>query len=427
MRTTTKVTGVIAAIAMLGGCATPDYQKPAAEAPAPPAAQRQAQAQLAAPVDSAKILKRKIAIGRFSNETRYGRTFVRSDTGDPLGKQTSDMLAARLVESGSFLVFERPDLDKLIKEQKYSGAGDIIGVDTLILGAVTEFGRSTVTRGGLLSSTKMQKVEAKVEIRLADPRNGHVFFSASGRGESSSEAGEVFGFGSQADYDASLNDKAIGAAISDVMNGLVTKLKEKPWRTDILKVEGSRLYISGGVRQGLRPGDLLGVMRPGERIKSGQTGFTVALPSAEIATIKVVEDDGMSDADMVHAADPAHLGGLFGADTVLYITIEKWAAQYIVLDTVVQVDVSYILKETGTGQTIWEHRQVAQYNASPGDGGGGIAGLVIKAVAAAIAKAKPDYIRLARQANGAAFGTPQQGLPPGPHYRESAPQGAVGP
>ncbi|KIL97897.1 Curli production assembly/transport component CsgG [Paramagnetospirillum magnetotacticum MS-1] len=284
-------------VAALGACATPDYPKTAAEAPAAPAVQRQAQQQQAAPTESAKVLKRKIAIGRFSNETRYGRTFVRSDNGDPLGKQTSDMLAARLVESGSFLVFERPDLDKLVKEQALSGGGDIVGVDTLILGSLTEFGRSTVTRGGLLSSTKQQKVDAKVEIRLADPKTGHVFFSASGRGSSSSEAGEVFGFGSQADYDASLNDKAIGAAVSDVMNALVVKLKERPWRTDILKVEGSRLFISGGARQGLKIGDLLTVMRPGEKIKSGQSGFNISLPSAEIATIRVIAQFGESETD----------------------------------------------------------------------------------------------------------------------------------
>ena len=132
---------------------------------------------------------------------------------------------------------------------------------------------------------------------------------------------------------------------------------------------------------------------------------------------RVLEDDGMSEPNEVHAADPSHLGGLFGADTVLYITIEKWTAEYIVLDTIVKVDLSYKLKETATGQTIWEHRQTAQYAANEGNGGGGIAGLVAKVIVAAITKAKPDYMRVSRQANGAAFGTPQQGLPAGPHYR----------
>ncbi|KIL97894.1 putative lipoprotein [Paramagnetospirillum magnetotacticum MS-1] len=136
---------------------------------------------------------------------------------------------------------------------------------------------------------------------------------------------------------------------------------------------------------------------------------------------RVLEDDGLPDPEMVHAADPTHLGQLFGADTILYVTIEKWAAEYIVLDTIVTVDVSYILKETAGGTTIWEHRQQAKYNANAGDaGGGGIAGLLVKVVAAAITKAKPDYIRMSRQANTAAFGTPQQGLPPGPHFRDRA-------
>jgi len=31
---------------------------------------------------------------------------------------------------------------------------------------------------------------------------------------------------------------AIGAAISDVQNPLIAKLEERPWRTDILKVDG---------------------------------------------------------------------------------------------------------------------------------------------------------------------------------------------
>lgn len=289
--------GGVAAILVAGltGCAVPAYPPVAVEAPQTPAAQRQAMA-AQAPVEAPR-LKRKIAIGRFSNETRYGRTFVRSGSGDPLGKQVSDMLAARLVESGRFLVFERPDLDKLLQEQTYAGgsSADIVGVDTMILGSLTEFGRSTVTRGGFLSNSKLQKVEAKVEIRLADPHSGHVFFSGSGHGMSSSEAGEMLGFGSAADYDSSLNDKAIGAAVSDVISTLVGKLEERPWRTDILKVEGARLFISGGARQGLKVGETLAVMRSGEQIKSGQTGFSVALPPTEIATIKVVSQFGDSE------------------------------------------------------------------------------------------------------------------------------------
>jgi curli biogenesis system outer membrane secretion channel CsgG len=271
----------------LCGCAVPQSPPPQANSVVPAALQRQAQAMAAQP--DGRRLKRKIAIGRFSNETRYGRTLLADDSGDPLGKQASDMLAARLVESGAFLVFERPDLDKVRREQTILGEANLIGVDALILGSVTEFGRSTTGEVGFLSATKRQLARAKVEVRLVDPRTAQVFFSASGSGEASSEAGEIAGFGSRANYDATLNDRAIGAAVSDVMNALVTKLDERPWRTDILKVQGRQIFVSGGSRQGLKIGDTLSVMRAGETVKSAQSGFTIALPAAPVATVRVAQ------------------------------------------------------------------------------------------------------------------------------------------
>ena len=306
---------------LLAGCATVGSPPQETQAAASAVEQREAQAALQV-IPPAKRLKQKIAIGRFSNETRYGRTFIRDEAGDPLGKQASDMLAARLVESGAFLVFERPDLNQVAREQAITGQGRIIGVDTLILGSVTEFGRSTTGESGFLSSTKRQTAHAKVEIRLADARTGQIFFSAAGSGEATTESGEVAGFGSHANYDATLNDKAIGAAISEVMNALVTKLNERPWRTDILKVQGSSVYISGGAHQGLRVGDLLAVMRPGDTVKSAQTGFDIALPPAEIGTIRVVQLFGDSESNEGAVAEIVG-GSLAGAPTAGLFVAEK--------------------------------------------------------------------------------------------------------
>ncbi len=289
-------------LSLVAGCATVTSPPLQIDSAVRPAQQRQAQSTLA-DQPSAKRLKLKIAIGRFSNETRYGRTFVTDGAGDPLGKQASDMLSARLVESGSFLVFERPDLGKILHEQAISGQANLIGVDTLILGSVTEFGRATTGEVGFLSATKRQTARAKVEIRLADARTGQVFFSASGAGEALSEAGEVAGFGSRAAYDGSLNDKAIGAAVSDVMNALVTKLRERTWRADILKVQGAMAITSGGARQGLKPGDELAVMRSGGGVRSPQSGFTIDLPPTRVATLRVREMFGESETNEGSIAD----------------------------------------------------------------------------------------------------------------------------
>jgi hypothetical protein len=131
---------------------------------------------------------------------------------------------------------------------------------------------------------------------------------------------------------------------------------------------------------------------------------------------RVLEDDGLADAALVHGADPMRLCSLFGADAVLFVSIDKWEAKYMVVATRVNVEFEYVLKDGKTGQTLWTERRAMTY--SPGDGGGGILGAVINA---AIEKASPSYMPLARQANAQAFAWPGPGLPAGPYrpdYRQ---------
>lgn len=289
---------ILSAIAMpilLAGCATVDKQPPPVEAPVSREDQLEAQRQAALP--EKPRFKRKVAIGRFSNETRYGRSLLRDDENDPLGKQVSDILAGRLVESDRFLVFERPDINKLKTESELTGQTlDLVGVDTMIFGSLTEFGISTTGKKGFLSSTKKQTAEASVELRLVDVKTGFVYFTAKGSGTASVEAGEIAGFGSKASYDATLADKSIDAAVSDVLNTLIRKLEEKEWRTMILTVEDGQVFISGGPSQGIKPGDIFAVMSRGKTVKSAQTGFDIELPAAQVATIEIVSSFGDTEA-----------------------------------------------------------------------------------------------------------------------------------
>lgn len=295
------VTAVAVATLAATGCAT--TSTPQQVVAAPVSAARQADAQRQAALPQTKTLKRKVAIGRFTNETRYGKTFQVDANNDPLGKQVSDMLATRLVASQKFLVFERPDLDKVKVEQSITHESGLVGVDALVIGSITEFGRSTTGKSGFLSGTKVQNAHAKVEIRLVDVKTGYVFFTASGTGDASTESGEIAGFGSKADYDATLNDRAIGAAISDVQNSLIAKLEERPWRSDILKVEGRQLYLSGGARQGIQVGDVLNVLKAGEKVKSSQSGFDITLPAQTVGQVRIVSRFGDNETDEGSIAD----------------------------------------------------------------------------------------------------------------------------
>ena len=274
------------AICLLCSCATVSTPPEPVEAAAPNA--QQIKAQTAAQIPAGKQYKRKIAIARFSNESNYGRSLMTDQDYDRIGKQASDMLAAKLIKSDRFLVFERTDLSKIQREQAISGDAKLIGVDAVIVGSVTEFGRSVGGKSGFLSSTKMQTARAKVEARLVDVKTGQAFFSAAGTGEASTESGEVAGFGSYADYDATLNDQAISAAIADMLDKLVSTLDERIWKTDVLEVLEGQVFISGGLKQGLKVGDSLQVMESGAVIKSKQSGFDINLPARKIAEIRIV-------------------------------------------------------------------------------------------------------------------------------------------
>jgi curli biogenesis system outer membrane secretion channel CsgG len=291
------------------------------ESPVPQPTQVAAQQARQAP--AAPRYKRKVAIGRFTNETNYGRSLLNDAELDRIGKQASDMLASRLVKSGQFIVLERPDLTKVQREQALGGSGGLVGADTLIMGSVTEFGRSVGGKTGFLSSTKEQIAKAKVDVRLVDVKTSHAYFSASGAGEASTETGEIAGFGSRSEYDATLNDRAIAAAISDVIDRLVSRLADRPWRTDILEVKGTQVFISGGRSQGLKPGDELAVMEAGQTVKSAQSGFDVTLPARQVALVRVASLFGDSETNEGAVCDLASGAVDRAALPTLFVTERK--------------------------------------------------------------------------------------------------------
>lgn len=275
-------------IASLAGCAVQAPSVVQKEAPLALAVQKDAQKLVAAQPAPVPTLKRKIALGRITNETSYGQSLLRDQQGDPLGKQVTDLMSKALTESGAYLVFERPDIGKLQAEsQLVNSKLSLIGVDTLVIGSLTEFGRKTVGESGFVSATKKQVAFAKVDVRMVDASTGLVYFATSGAGEASNETASTFGFGSRASYDGTLNDNAIRQAVSEAVNRLSNEISARPWQTYILKAEGNRLFLGGGKAQGVKPGMQFSVNTQGEQIKSPQTGSMITLPGQVVAQVRV--------------------------------------------------------------------------------------------------------------------------------------------
>ena len=291
MKTPTNLLLVTVLAITLGGCAVSskiDEKEQSASLKSQQEAQQMVQQTLAAPT-----LKRKSALGRISNETSYGPSLLRTQEVDPLGKQVADIFAKALRESNQFTVLERTDIASLEKEAALTGnAFKAVGADVLVIGSLTEFGRKTEGRTGFWSIAKKQVAHAKMDVRLVDTRNGVVIASFSGTGEASNEQNAVLGYGSHATYDGTLNDKAISAAVSEVISQMVSKLADRPWKTSFLSIEPGTVAISGGATQGIKPGMEFVVKTQGKVVKSKQTGFDVQLPGQAIARIKVLSNFG---------------------------------------------------------------------------------------------------------------------------------------
>lgn len=240
-----------------------------------------------------RVIKRKVAIGRFSNETQYAKGIFYDKENDPMGKQALDILSAKLAASGKFILLERGDLASLLEEAKKNDGGlATIGADYMIIGSVTEFGRKNVGKSGVFSSTKSQIVEAAVAIRLVDVSTGLIIYSDEGKGMAELTTRTTMGVGGKADYDATLSDKAISEAIGQLVENIINKCTDKPWRTYFLSYDSDAQLIAGGASQGIRIGDRFAVKTKGKRVKNPQSGVMIELPGKQIGTVTILSTGG---------------------------------------------------------------------------------------------------------------------------------------
>ena len=117
-------------------------------------------------------------------------------------------------------------------------------------------------------------------------------------------------------------------------------------------------------------------------------------------TTDLLKLEGIYDTELLANLPLEKFKKYFGADAVLFTTIKKWDVSYIVLASNLTVSVDCELKSTETSEILWKYNGTVVIDLSGSDGGaGGIAGLIIKAVATAVQTAMADYVPYAMRAN----------------------------
>jgi curli biogenesis system outer membrane secretion channel CsgG len=306
---------------------------------------------LAAPAFAQAPAKKRVAVIDFDYATV--RTYVNDIWGSDqdIGKGIADMLVGQLVRNGNYSVVERKQLDRVLQEQNFqqSGRADastaaqlgrLLGVDAIIIGSITQFGRDDkkvgigggVRVGGIgIGGVGRRSAKAVVQIdaRIVDIRTAEILGVATGFGESKRSGttliggASVGGVAAGGAFDMSSSNfgsTILGEATRLAVDSLVTELvgaSSKMTETVaaisglVADVSGGELIINVGTTGGVRIGTEYNVVRPGREIRDPATGRVLRRTTTPVGKIKITSADETSAVGTL-TGGPALVGDCVG-------------------------------------------------------------------------------------------------------------------
>ncbi len=254
-----------------------------------------------------------------------------------IGKGISDMLIDRLVNDGTYRVIERNQIDKILKEQNFSNSnradantaakiGHILGVDAVIVGDITQFGRDDKSRniGGMLGKwgsgyglghvgTHKAKAVVAITARLIDTNTGEILASTTGKGESQRSGTNLLGGGAgtggygagevgmnSTNFAQTIIGEATSEAVTKLAQGLesdsgkLPTVAAAPVSGLIADASTPDIIINVGSKKGLKVGEKLKVMRVVRVVKDPATGKPLRSITDSIGELTITSVDAGS-------------------------------------------------------------------------------------------------------------------------------------
>ncbi|MGE5471341.1 MAG: DUF799 domain-containing protein [Bacteroidota bacterium] len=120
-----------------------------------------------------------------------------------------------------------------------------------------------------------------------------------------------------------------------------------------------------------------------------QTTLPLAESGYYVLPVAVVDEtfrqNGLNNPDEIHAVPLAKLSDIFGADAALYIDIKQYGTSYMVIASETRVTAEGRLVDLRTGKLLWSGNATASSNEGQNNSGGGLVGLLVKAIVSQIA------------------------------------------
>jgi curli biogenesis system outer membrane secretion channel CsgG len=298
---------------------------------------------------SAPHVKKRVAVLNFDYGTVMSSVEAIFGSNQDVGKGISDLLVQKLVEDGQYSVIERNALDKVLGEQNFSNSdradsttaakiGRILGVDAVIMGSITQFGRDdkhTNVGGGAFSgwthgvggvSTKKATAVVGISGRLVDTTTAEILAAVTGTGESTRSGTSLLGGGGSGwsggggglDMGSSnFGNTILGEAIHAAVNSMATQLDAKAASLPSRKIEfngivadvtGNQLVLNIGRTSGVKVGDNIEVNRPLKTVKDPVSGKVIKTITSQVGSAKVTEVDESSATATYTGSTPPKVG-----------------------------------------------------------------------------------------------------------------------
>jgi len=283
----------------------------------------------------APVRKPRVAVLDFDYATVQSTTSAMFGTNVDVGKGITDLLITGLVNNGTYSVFERQALEKLMAEQNFSNSsradpstaaklGKMAGVDYIIIGAITQFGNETKNQnvggqggswhgfgvGGIGHSNS--KAEVGISARIVNVNTGEIVAVAQGSGESARSSTSLLGgggnwggfgggnvdFGSS-NFQQTIIGEATKAAVDQLSANIVAdapKLTVEAVKIDgiVAAVDGGQIILNIGSGAGIKVGDQFEVIRVTKEIKDPTTGEVIRRLTTTVGFIRATDVDAKS-------------------------------------------------------------------------------------------------------------------------------------
>ena len=263
--------------------------------------------------------KVRVAVARFGANDRFAQVYGGWDIGGGLAAQ----LVTELINSGNVIVVERAILSQVIREQELTASklvtketaaqvGQLLGVDYLIVGEVTEFEQKAVGGGGHAglfkwlfpkASAEFTAAHVGIDLRVIDTSTGEILHShrAEGRAWEKAVALEMnalgsFTFGGDAFHKTPLG-KATRQVIHESLGFVLGAVQERlrsysTWVGKVIHLEETLAYVNAGSNAQVHVGDRLSVFSIKKVLTDPETNQVVGLienPIGELTVVFVAE------------------------------------------------------------------------------------------------------------------------------------------